>query len=157
VMASLFLLWRRPRVRVDDIWFSGSGGRDGGRRRSGATEVPEAAGAEAVRQALVEETEEGGGRECSGSAGTRRVQTGGREAARLSIGRRPEEALGRAMASSFLLWWRPSVRPTTFGSQAATAKAHEGGGWEQRRHQRRLGRRRLQDNKCSGRTRGVRA
>jgi hypothetical protein len=32
---SSFLLWRRPRVRADDIWISGSGGRDGGGRQSG--------------------------------------------------------------------------------------------------------------------------
>jgi hypothetical protein len=57
-MASLFLLWLQPRVRVNDIWISGSGGRDGGGRRSGATEAPEAAGAEVVGRALVGETEE---------------------------------------------------------------------------------------------------
>jgi hypothetical protein len=64
-MASSFLLWWWPRVSAADIWISGSDGRDGGGRRSRATEAPEAAGAEPVGQALVKETEEGGGRECS--------------------------------------------------------------------------------------------
>jgi hypothetical protein len=64
-MASSFLLWWWPRVSADDIGISGSDSRDGGGRRLRATEAPEAAGAKPVEQALVEETEEGGGRECS--------------------------------------------------------------------------------------------
>jgi hypothetical protein len=38
-MASSFLQWRRPRVRVGNIWISGSVGLDGGGRWLGEVEA----------------------------------------------------------------------------------------------------------------------